>query len=186
MSRFFRALLILVLAVFASAADLSLGGWTLKPGSSAKAEGLRLDAAGGAEGTLASAPVALKVGELYRLSATVRTEGVKVDALARYPTALGACLSMQSFPFTNASQSAAGTAERRLAVLFLATSPTDRAQLHLGRNGQATGAVTFSEVKLEKVEDVTAFVPLETVRWAGKGFRYEMGGWTFLHIEGAP
>ena len=186
MSRIFRALLVLVLGVFASAADLSLGGWNLKPGSTAKASGLRLDAAGGAEGTLVSAPVTLKVGELYRLSATVRTESVKVDALARYPTALGACLSMQSFPFTNASQSAAGTAERRLSVLFLATSPTDRAQLHLGRNGQATGAASFSDLQLEKVEDVTAFVPLETVRWAGKGFRYEMGGWTFLHIEGAP
>ncbi|MBK8791123.1 MAG: hypothetical protein IPO28_13475 [Holophagaceae bacterium] len=59
-------------------------------------------------------------------------------------------------------------------------------QLHLGRNGKATGAATFSNLKLEKVDDVTAFIPMETVRWAGKGFRYEMGGWTFLHIEGAP
>jgi hypothetical protein len=71
-------------------------------------------------------------------------------------------------------------------VLFLATSPTDRVQLHLGRNGRATGAALFREVKLEKVEDITAFIPMATVRWAGKGFRYEMGGWTFLHIEGAP
>jgi hypothetical protein len=71
-------------------------------------------------------------------------------------------------------------------VLFLATSPTDRVQLHLGRNGKATGAATFKDVKLEKVEDVTQFIPLQTVRWAGKGFRYEMGGWTFLHIEGSP
>jgi hypothetical protein len=59
-------------------------------------------------------------------------------------------------------------------------------QLHLGRNGLATGAALFSGVRLEKVEDVTAFIPMQTVRWAGKGFRYEMGGWTFLHIEGAP
>jgi hypothetical protein len=130
--------------------------------------------------------VTLKVGELYRLSATIRAEGVKADALARYPTALGACLSMESFPFTNASQSVAGSSERQVAVLFLATSPSDRVQLHLGRNGRATGAATFSAVKLEKVEDVTQFIPLETVRWAGKGFRYEMGGWTFLHIEGSP
>ena len=93
---------------------------------------------------------------------------------------------MESFPFTNASQSVAGTSERQVSLLFLATSPTDRVQLHLGRNGKATGAATFSAVKLEKVEDVTAFIPMETVRWAGKGFRYEMGGWTFLHIEGAP
>lgn len=187
MMRLLRAGLVLALTAMAMAADLPVSGFTLKPGSTATTAGLRLEgAAQGSEATLVSAPVPLKVGELYRLSATVRTEGVQADALARYPTALGACLSMESFPFTNASQSVAGTAERKVAMLFLATSPTDRVQLHLGRNGKATGAVTFSAVKLEKVEDVTAFIPMETVRWAGKGFRYEMGGWTFLHIEGAP
>ena len=187
MMRLLRAGLVLALTAMAMAADLPVSGFTLKPGSTATATALRLEgAAQGSEATLVSAPVPLKVGELYRLSATLRTEGVKADALARYPTALGACLSMESFPFTNASQSVAGTAERKVAMLFLATSPTDRVQLHLGRNGKATGAVTFSAVKLEKVEDVTAFIPMETVRWAGKGFRYEMGGWTFLHIEGAP
>ncbi|MDR3685123.1 MAG: C45 family autoproteolytic acyltransferase/hydrolase [Geothrix sp.] len=187
MIRVLRSSLFLVMVVFASAADLPVSGWTLQPGSTAKAAALRLEAAAeGSEATLVSAPVALKVGELYRLSATIKTEGVKADPLARYPTALGACLSMASFPFTNASQSVAGTSERRVSVLFLATSPTDRAQLHLGRNGRATGAAAFSAVTLEKVEDVTQFIPMETVRWAGKGFRYEMGGWTFLHIEGPP
>ncbi len=175
------------MAVAVCAAEVPLTGWTPRPGSTAQAAGLRLVAGpAGSEAALASAPVALKVGELYRLSATLRTEGVQADPLARYPTALGACLSMESFPFTNASQSVGGTSERRVSVLFLATSPTDRAQLHLGRNGKATGAATFSEVRLEKVEDVTQFIPLQTVRWAGKGFRYEMGGWTFLHIEGSP
>ena len=187
MIRMLRAGLWMALAVLATAADIPVSGFALKSGSTAQAQGLRLVAApGGSEATLASAPVALKVGELYRLSATLRTEGVKADALARYPTALGACLSMESFPFTNASQSVAGTSERRVSVLFLATSPSDRVQLHLGRNGKATGAAAFSAVTLEKVEDVTAFIPMQTVRWAGKGFRYEMGGWTFLHIEGAP
>ena len=180
-------LAVLLLALPALTRDLPLSGWTLKPGTAARASGLRLEApVEGAEATLASAPVTLKVGELYRLSATVRTRGVKADALARYPTALGACLSMESFPFTNASQGLAGTAEQRLSVLFLATAPADRVQLHLGRNGRASGTATFSAVTLEKVEDITAFIPLETVRWSGKGFRYEMGGWTFLHIEGAP
>ena len=187
MIRLLRAGLLMAVTMLAAAADIPVSGWALKPGSTAVVSELRLAAtAGGSEATLASAPVALTVGELYRLSATVRTEGIKVDALARYPTALGACLSMESFPFTNASQSVAGTSERKVSILFLATSPSDRAQLHLGRNGKATGAAAFSEVKLEKVEDVTAFIPMETVRWAGKGFRYEMGGWTFLHIEGTP
>ena len=187
MIRLLRTSLLVAMAMVAEAADLPVSGWALKPGSTAMVADLRLVAAvEGSEATLASAPVTLKVGELYRLSATIKTEAVKSDALARYPTALGACLSMESFPFTNASQSVGGTSERRVSVLFLATSPTDRVQLHLGRNGKATGAVVFSEVKLEKVEDITAYIPMQTVRWAGKGFRYEMGGWTFLHIEGAP
>ncbi len=187
MIRLLRTGLLLAMAVFTTAADLSVSDWTLKPGSTAKASALRLEAAAaGSEATLVSAPVTLNVGELYRLSATIKTEDVKADSLARYPTALGACLSMESFPFTNASQSLGGTSERHVSLLFLATSPTDRAQLHLGRNGKATGSALFREVKLEKVEDVTAFIPMETVRWAGKGFRYEKGGWTFLHIEGAP
>jgi hypothetical protein len=187
MIRMLRSGLLLAMALVAAAADIPVSGFVLKPGSTATAEGLRLVApATGAEAALVSGPVALKVGELYRLSATLRTEGVRADALARYPTALGACLAMESFPFTNASQSVAGTSERRVSVLFLATSSTDRVQLHLGRNGRATGAVSFSAIQLEKVEDIRAFIPLETVRWSGRGFRYEMGGWTFLHIEGTP
>jgi hypothetical protein len=187
MIRMLRVGLLMTVTMLAMAAELSVSDWSLKPGSTATATGLRLQAAvDGSEATLVSAPMTLKVGELYRLSATIRAEGVQADALARYPTALGACLSMESFPFTNASQSVAGTSERQVAVLFLATSPSDRVQLHLGRNGKATGAASFSDVRLEKVEDVTAFIPMQTVRWAGRGFRYEMGGWTFLHIEGAP
>ncbi len=187
MIRLLRTGLVMAVTLFATAADLPVSGWTLKPGSTATASALRLEAAAaGSEATLASALLKLNVGELYRLSATIRTEDLKADPLARYPTALGACLSMESFPFTNASQSVGGTSERQVSVLFLATSPTDRVQLHLGRNGSARGAAVFSGVKLEKVEDITAFIPMETVRWAGRGFRYEMGGWTFLHIEGAP
>jgi len=187
MIRLLRTGLLMAMTMLTVAAELPVAGWALKPGTTATMTDLRLvAAAGGSEATVASAPLTLKVGELYRLSATIRTEGVQADALARYPTALGACLSMESFPFTNASQSLAGTSERKVSLLFLATSPSDRVQLHLGRNGRATGAAAFSAVKLEKVEDVTAFIPMQTVRWAGKGFRYEMGGWTFLHIEGAP
>jgi hypothetical protein len=188
MTRLFRSCLLLVAAVLAFAADPAPSGWTLKPGSAGRlVQPLTMEAdPAGSEATVVSAPIHLKIGELYRLSARIRTEAVKADPLARYPTALGACLSMESFPFTNASPPAAGTGERGVAVLFLATVSKDRVQLHLGRNGKATGKAAFTDVKLEKVEDVTAFIPMETVRWAGKGFRYDQGGWVFLHIEGAP
>lgn len=148
---------------------------------------LRLEAAAeGTEATVRSEPLQLAVGQLYRLSGWIRAEGVKADREARYPTALGACLSMESFPFTNASPQVAGSSARRVEVLFIAAASQDRVQLHLGRNGRAWGRAWFDDLKLEKVEDIGAFIPLETVRWSGAGYRYDMGGWIFVHIEGEP
>ncbi|MBN1204230.1 MAG: hypothetical protein JXB05_04830 [Myxococcaceae bacterium] len=141
---------------------------------------------GGAETTVQSQPLRLQVGHLYRLSAWVRTRGVQADPLARYPTALGACLSMKSFPFTNCSPVSGAERGARASVLFFATQGTDQVQVHLGRNGKATGTAWFDDVRLEKVDDITAHIPLESVRWAGKGFRYDEGGWIYVHIEGEP
>lgn len=140
----------------------------------------------GGELTRASEAVDLKVGHLYRLSARVKTKGVKVDPEARYPTALGACLSMKSFPFTNSSPALAADRSDRVEVLFFAATAKDQVQVHLGRNGKAWGSATFEDVTLEKVEDIRAYIPMENVRWAGKAFRYDDGGWTFVHVEGEP
>ena len=41
-------------------------------------------------------------------------------------------------------------------------------------------------MRIEKVEDITDYIPLETVRWSGPGFRYDDQGWIFVHIEGEP
>ncbi|MBK8793295.1 MAG: hypothetical protein IPN59_09070 [Holophaga sp.] len=155
-----------------------------------RAEGslaLRLEhAAEGGSSHVLSAPVGLQVGQLYRLSGWIKAKGVKTDPTARYPTALGACLSMASFPFTNASPTVAGDGDRRVSVTFFATTAKDRVRLDLGRNGKATGSAWFDDLKLEKLDDITQHIPLETVRWAGKGFRYDEGGWSFVHIEGEP
>ncbi|WP_257449614.1 C45 family autoproteolytic acyltransferase/hydolase [Archangium lipolyticum] len=140
----------------------------------------------GAETTVLSQPVKLQVGRLYRLSAWMRTRGVRADPQARYPTALGACLSMKSFPFTNSSPTLGADQDGRVSVLFFATQGTDQVQMHLGRNGKATGTAWFDDVRLEEVDDITAYIPLESVRWSGKGFRYDDGGWKFVHIEGEP
>ena len=173
-------------------------GWTLAEPSGAvlaatdevRAEGLRSlrvdNPAGGASTTVVSGPVALQVGQLYRLSAWIKAKGVHADPLARYPTALGACVSMKSFPFTNASPTVAGDGVERVSVLFFATMAHDQVQLHLGRNGKATGSAWFDDVRLEKVEDIGAYLPPGTVRWAGQGFRYDDGGWIVLHLEGEP
>ncbi|WP_164016550.1 C45 family autoproteolytic acyltransferase/hydolase [Pyxidicoccus trucidator] len=151
------------------------------------AKGLAIESPqGGAETTVESEAMKLQVGQLYRLSAWVRTRGVQADPQARYPTAHGACLSMKSFPFTNCTPAPAAEAGSRVSVLFFATQSSDRVQLHLGRNGKASGTAWFDDVRLEKVEDITAYVPMESVRWAGKGFRYDDGGWIYVHIEGEP
>jgi hypothetical protein len=156
-------------------------------GDLARATAVAVDSpAGGGETAVLSAPLRLSVGKLYRLSADVRTSGVRVDEAPRYPSALGACIAMRSFPFTNCSASLAGDSSRRIEVLFFATTASDRVALHLGRNGRATGSATFSDVRLEEVADVTAYVPLAQVRWSGPGFRYDDGGWIFVHVEGEP
>jgi hypothetical protein len=172
-------------------------GWTLAPGSGATVSvgvahdqgfrSLRLEnPAGGAESTVVSEPVKLQVGKQYRLRAWIRTKGVRPDPASRYPTALGACVSMKSFPFTSASPTVAGDGFRRVTVTFFATTANDSIQLHLGRNGKSEGIAWFDGLSLEQVDDIGAIIPLETVKWAGKGFRYDDGGWAILHIEGEP
>ncbi|WP_083967962.1 C45 family autoproteolytic acyltransferase/hydolase [Hyalangium minutum] len=141
---------------------------------------------GGAETTVESEPLKLQVGRLYRLSAWARARGVQADPTARYPTAVGACLAMKSFPFTNCTPIPSTEQGGRVSAFFFAPQSTDRVQVNLGRNGKATGTLWVDDVRLEEVDDITAYLPLESVRWAGKGFRYDEGGWIFVHIEGEP
>jgi len=148
---------------------------------------VRVGVRGHGTATVESAPVSLEVGKLYRLSAWIRTEGVVSDATTRYPTALPACLSMASFPFTNNSEAVGGDADWTwVESLFFASQREDRVRLHLGRNGNARGTAWFDDVRLERVDDITEFIPLETVRWSGRGFRYDDRGWIVVHIEGEP
>ncbi len=171
-------------------------GWSVSgPGqvstqTTVRAEGSRglsiQNPPGGAETTVQSEPLKLQVGRLYRVSAWIRTRGVQADPVARYPTAIGACLSMKSFPFTNCAPAPSTEQGSRVSAFFFATLGTDRVQVHLGRNGKATGTVWIDDVRLEEVDDITSYIPLESVRWAGKGFRYDEAGWIYVHIEGEP
>ncbi len=171
-------------------------GWSVSgPGqvstnTTVRAEGSRSlsiqNPPGGAETTVQSEPLKLQVGRLYRVSAWVRTRGVQADPAARYPTAIGACLSMKSFPFTNCAPATSSEQGSRVSAFFFATLNTDHVQVHLGRNGKATGTVWVDDVRLEEVDDITSYIPLESVRWAGKGFRYDEAGWIYVHIEGEP
>ena len=134
-----------------------------------------------------SSPVTLEIGALYRVSGWIRTEGAAADPGSRYPTAVAATLTMESFPFTNSATVVGGTRGwTKSEALFFATRAEDRVVLRLGYNGGAAGSAWFDDIALEKVEDITAYVPMETVRWFGPAFRYTDRGWTFVHIEGKP
>jgi hypothetical protein len=179
----------------------ALTGWRMSGGASsegASVEGvtdsahggigsIRLAVTGMGTVTAESDAVTLEVGKLYRLSGWIRTEGAVSDPMARYPTAVPACLSMEALPFTMHSPAVGGDSDwTRVDELFIAVSPEDRVQLHLGYNGSASGAAWFDDMRLERVEDIAAYIPPETVRWSGNGFRYDDQGWIFVHIEGEP
>jgi hypothetical protein len=134
-----------------------------------------------------SGPLRLKVGHLYRLSGWLKTEAAETRPLDRYPTSVAACLTMESLPFTNHSPSMGGASDwTKIETLFIATRSSDRVRLHLGYNGDARGNAWFDDIRVEKVEDITAFIPMETVQWFGPAFRYDDKGWIFVHIEGKP
>ncbi len=134
-----------------------------------------------------SSEVELQVGRLYRLSGWIRTRAAETPASDRYPTPVAAALTMESFPFTNHSPAVGADSEwTRVETLFIATTARDRVRLHLGLNGPARGTSWFDDIALEEVEDISALIPAETVRWFGPAFRYTDQGWIFVHIEGKP
>ncbi len=134
-----------------------------------------------------SEPVELKIGHLYQLSAWVKTQDAFSNPTDRYPTSVAACITMSSFPFTNHSPSAGATKDwQKIEVNFIATTKSDRIRLHLGYNGDATGTAWFDDITLEKVEDISQYIPEETLRWFDEGYRYDDRGWIFVHIEGEP
>jgi hypothetical protein len=137
--------------------------------------------------TLTSQAVELQIGHLYRLSGWLKTENALSDPTSQFPTAVPACLTMLSFPFTNYSPAVGATSDwRRIEVLFIATKKKDSVKLHFGFNGTATGRAWFDDIKLEMVDDISSYIPLETVSWFGPAYRYDDRGWIFVHIEGEP
>jgi hypothetical protein len=148
---------------------------------------LKMENPGWQSSAAASEEVGLQVGRLYRLSGWLRTRGARTRAGDRYPTSVAAALSMESFPFTNHSPAVAADSDwTRVETLFIATASRDRVRLHLGLNGPARGAAWFDDISLEEVEDISAYIPAETVRWFGPAFRYTDQGWIFVHVEGRP
>ncbi|MCD6117095.1 hypothetical protein J7K93_08780 [bacterium] len=129
----------------------------------------------------------LKVGHLYRLSFYVKTRDAVSYPTDRYPTSVPAAVTMASFPFTNHSPAAGSTHDwQKKEMLFIATRAKDRVRLNFGLNGTAKGSVWFDDIKVEEVDDITEYIPKETIRWCDNGFRYDDRGWIFVHVEGKP
>ena len=148
---------------------------------------MRLSHAAPAKTSVFSEPVALRVGRFYRLRAWVRTVDAFTNPADRYPTPVAACLTMESFPFTNHSPAVGASTEwREVETVFVATRASDRVGLHLGYNGAAGGTAWFDDIRLEEVDDIGSVVPAATIQRYEKAFRFTDRGWIFLHIEGKP
>ncbi len=134
-----------------------------------------------------SEEVNLKVGRVYKLTGWAKTESVYSNGSEQYPTPVAACITMESFPFTNNSTAIGATNNwQKLEIMFIAVKSKDKVCLNFGYNGNAKGKVWFDDIRLEEVTDISQYIPVESIRWHGPAFRYEDKGWIFVHIEGKP
>ncbi|MBS1876210.1 MAG: hypothetical protein JSU00_23555 [Acidobacteria bacterium] len=148
---------------------------------------LRVEPASARDAEVRSAPVALRPGKTYELTAWVRTEGLEVRDTGRSPIASGAALSMASMPFDVHSESLAGTRDwTRLKLRFIATRSQDRVVLTTGLGGAARGRAWFDDVSIEEVSASANWPRTAAVKRLGPAYRYPQGGWIYLHIEGQP
>ena len=130
-----------------------------------------------------SAPVSLRIGKRYELSAWVRTENLSVRDTARSPIATGAALSMASMPFDVHSESLAGTRPwTRLKLKFTATRAQDAILLAVANGGAFQGKAWFEGVSLDEASTSDAWPAREAVKTFGPAYRYPAAGWIYLHI----
>jgi Phospholipase B/Carbohydrate binding domain len=151
---------------------------------------MRLEAGqGNRDARVQSAPVSLTIGKAYELSGWIRTEKLTVRDLDRSPIATGAALTMTSMPWDVQSESLAGSHDwTRVHLRFTATRAQDNLVLTVAYGGTFDGKAWFSGVALN---DAPANVPESwpapaAVTTYGPAYRYPVGGWIYLHIEGKP
>jgi|SRR5579884_3204623 len=148
---------------------------------------LRLDGDGAHEGQAFSAPVSLTIGHSYILSGWIRTQDVRVHANDRAPVITGAELAMESMPFDVHSRSIGASAEwTRVELPFVATRAQDRIALRVADGGTFTGKAWFSDVTVDEGAPDNEWPSRAAVTTFGPAYRYPMGGWIYLHIEGKP
>jgi len=149
---------------------------------------MRLESQGGRDTRVQSAPVTLTIGKPYEISGWIRTEKLTVRDLDRSPIATGAALTMGSLPFDMQSESLAGSRDwTRIHLRFIATRAQDNLVLTVAYGGTFDGKAWFSGVALNESEPSNEPWPLPSaVTTYGPAYRYPVGGWIYLHIEGKP
>ncbi len=156
---------------------------------------MRLESGANSGGTahdarVQSAPVSLTIGKPYELSGWIRTEKLTVRDLDRSPIATGAALTMASTPYDVQSESIAGSRDwTRVHLRFIATRAQDNLVLTVAYGGTFEGKAWFSGVALNEAPANLMNDPWpapSAVTTYGPAYRYPVGGWIYLHIEGKP
>ena len=136
---------------------------------------------------VASAPIALTIGKSYELTGWIRTEKLAVRDLDRSPIATGAALGMASLPFDVQSETLGGTRDWTAVHLrFTATRAQDNIVLTVAYGGTFDGKAWFSGVTVDDATGVEPWPAPSAVTTYGPAYRYPVGGWIYLHIEGHP
>src|SRR5208337_2195254 len=90
-------------------------------------------------------------------------------------------------PFDVHSESLGGNTDwTRLRLRFVATRAHDAIQLTSGDGGAFSGTAWFAGVAIEEVSSDGEWPAGVAVQAFGPAYRYPIGGWIYLHIEGAP
>ena len=150
---------------------------------------MRLEAGNAAhDARVQSAPIALTIGKSYELTGWIRTDKLSVRDLDRSPIATGAALSMASLPFDVQSESLAGTHDwTRVHLRFTATRAQDNIVLTVGlRRDIRRARLGFQELQLMKRPASSTWPAPAAVTTYGPAYRYPVGGWIYVHIEGNP
>jgi len=114
-------------------------GWSIISGdnisvdSNVKSEGnnsLIVENNDWSESSVASEEVKLKVGHIYKLSAMVKSENAYTKEIKQYPTSVAGCITMESIPFTNHSQTIGSSQDwQKIETYFVATKAKDKVRL---------------------------------------------------------
>jgi hypothetical protein len=183
-------------ALFHASFDNSSPGWTVLRGtgvtdSAVTHDGqmsMRLESGNTArDARVQSAPFALTIGKSYELTGWIRTDKLTVRDLDRSPIATGAALSMASLPFDVQSESLAGTRDwTRVHLRFTATSAHDNIVLTVAYGGTFDGKAWFAGVDIDPAGPSDNWPAPAAVTTYGPAYRYPVGGWIYVHIEGQP